>query len=424
MYLNGVTYKRYFMEVQKITNRFIPLLEYLSDKGYSTHYMYVVRTYVRKAERKKTNNGMFDDAFFREMYSDLQQQTSSSQTLRTGRVLIRMLRNYCVLGEFPTRKSSRFSFLRGMEEWCKLGKPFKELILKYEESAMPCKKGTTIYHEKSNAISFFSFLQERGCATFEDVTEQDVISFFYEDGKMKRGASFRKNVLAVLRANAGTNPSVSKVIAYLPKPIERPKNVQYLSEEEIGSIKNVLLNGSSLCLRDKAIGILALFTGMRCCDIVSLTMDNIDFTKDMIVVKQQKTGSRLTLPLRPVVGNAIADYILEERPDGCGISEIFVTRSMRPTRLCSQSCRNISLNIMNEAGIRQEKGDRKGLHLLRHHFATHLLANNVPRPVISSAMGHEYPESLDAYLSSDFAHLKRFALSIADFPIDPKIMEI
>ena len=417
-------YKHYSMKGQTITNQFTPLLDFLSDKGYSTHYMQVVRTYVRKAEMKKRDNGAFDDAFFREMYSDLQQQTSSFQTLRTGRGLIRMLRNYCVLGEFPTRKSSRFSFLRGMEEWYRLGKPFKDLIFKYVEAAMPYKKDTTIYHEKSNAILFFSFLQERGCATFEDVTEQDVISFFYEEGKMKRGASFRKNILAVLRANAGIHPSVPKIIDYLPKPIERPKNVQYLSEEEMGSIKHVLLNDSNLCLRDKAVGILALYTGMRCCDIVSLTMENIDFNKDMIMVKQQKTGSQLTLPLRPVVGNAIVDYILKERPDRCGIPEIFVTKNAHPTRLCSQSCRNISLNIMNEAGIRQKKGDRKGLHLLRHHFATHLLANNVPRPVISSAMGHEYPESLDTYLSSDFAHLKRFALSIADFPIAPNILEI
>ena len=72
---------------------------------------------------------------------------------------------------------------------------------------------------------------------------------------------------------------------------------------------------------------------------------------------------------------------------------------------------------MREAGIRQSKGDRKGFHIFRHHLATTLLGNGVPQAVISGALGHKRPESVEAYLSADFIHLKKCALSIARFPV-------
>jgi integrase len=78
---------------------------------------------------------------------------------------------------------------------------------------------------------------------------------------------------------------------------------------------------------------------------------------------------------------------------------------------------NISNKIMKTANIRQSTGDRRGFHIFRHHVATELLGNDVPQPVISRALGHISPDSLEAYLSADFKHLKECALSIERFPM-------
>jgi len=70
---------------------------------------------------------------------------------------------------------------------------------------------------------------------------------------------------------------------------------------------------------------------------------------------------------------------------------------------------------MKTANIRQSTGDRRGFHIFRHRVATELLGSGVPQPVISRALGHTSPDSLEAYLSADFKHLKECALSIERF---------
>src|SRR5271163_742148 len=69
--------------------------------------------------------------------------------------------------------------------------------------------------------------------------------------------------------------------------------------------------------------VLAVSTGLRCCDIVALRLDEIDWRRDEIRLVQAKTSRPLVLPLPPLAGNAVAEWILHGRPD-CGAPEVFV----------------------------------------------------------------------------------------------------
>ncbi len=79
---------------------------------------------------------------------------------------------------------------------------------------------------------------------------------------------------------------------------------------------------------------------------------------------------------------------------------------------------------MSKAGIRQGKNDRKSIHLFRHHVATSLLQAGVQQPVISAALGHASPDSLDRYLSAEFKRLKECSLGIEAFPVRKEIFDI
>ena len=58
------------------------------------------------------------------------------------------------------------------------------------------------------------------------------------------------------------------------------KNIQYLTEEEMSSVKDVLVSEkSSITLRNRAIGMLLFFTGMRSSDIAGLAFSDIDWEK-------------------------------------------------------------------------------------------------------------------------------------------------
>jgi len=98
--------------------------------------------------------------------------------------------------------------------------------------------------------------------------------------------------------------------------------------------------------------------------------------------------------------------------------------TLRPPfrRIVSGDCCNIATVIMKQAGIRTNKGDRRGLHLFRHHLATEMLAHEVPTTIISEVLGHASPSSTQAYLSADFTHLKACSLGIEQFPIQQGVL--
>jgi Site-specific recombinase XerD len=173
---------------------------------------------------------------------------------------------------------------------------------------------------------------------------------------------------------------------------------------------------NSLSLRDRAIGKLSYYTGLRSCDITNIELSSIDWEYDLIRINQQKTEEPLELPLTATVGNAIYDYLTDERPPvDCPI--LFLTLTSPYRGMESATIWLVAARIMEEAGIRQSKGDRKGFHIFRHHLATTLLSNGVPQAVISNTLGHTATESVEAYLSADFVHLKECALSTASFPL-------
>lgn len=59
---------------------------------------------------------------------------------------------------------------------------------------------------------------------------------------------------------------------------------------------------------------IAASLGIRAGDIVRLTLSDIDWVHHEVRFVQGKTGVELCLPLEASVGNAIANYILHERP--------------------------------------------------------------------------------------------------------------
>lgn len=55
--------------------------------------------------------------------------------------------------------------------------------------------------------------------------------------------------------------------------------------------------------------LLAILLGMRAGDICALKFKNLDWHQKLITYTQQKTQKVNTLPLLPVIGEAIIDYL-------------------------------------------------------------------------------------------------------------------
>lgn len=165
--------------------------------------------------------------------------------------------------------------------------------------------------------------------------------------------------------------------------------------------------------RDRAIVLITMYTGLRGYDIASLSINDINREYNELHIVQKKNGEELKLTILPCVSNPIYDYITNERPKHKN-RFIFLTSDKDTRPITPQAVRLLAQKFFRIAGVRID-GGRKGLHLLRHYFATGLLNGGVPAPVISKVLGHKTPESLNAYVETDLTRLKACALSIENY---------
>jgi len=300
---------------------------------------------------------------------------------------------------------------------------FRKIIDNYiqiesTETTETTKKAHTIRGETISGETFFTYIHHLGKDNLVNITIDDVLSLFLnEKQEVVYSASFCKNIKAVLRANLKADniktKEIKKIISFLPALTSHRKNIQYLEDWEVKNIHDCLLDEkSNLLKRDRAIGLIILFYGIRGCDVENLHLNSIDWEKETISFIQQKTGIENFLKFNNAVGNAIYDYIKNERPHGH--SKMLFLRSYKPYNPIL-STYGICESIMKTCNIRQKVGDRQGFHLFRYKLASQMLGKNIPIPIISSILGHSNPHSTEFYLSTDLIHLKECGLDISIF---------
>lgn len=411
------------MNTQNLRDNYPKLIDYMERTGYCATYIIKVR---REIDHVLSGADSKAWASYTDIYLEYANKSSSRHYLRDKLNCLGIIERFDNRGQYPDGRRRQQIVKRGLYHL--LLPEFKAVVDCYRASeSKRNKKATTIIGEASHGASFLYALQQKDINTLGEITEAAVLSVFVgDDDTLRRSCSYKKDIAAVLKACIRENfdcPDLARILAYLPELRELRKNIQYLTPEETHQIKQALTNeDSGLSLRDRAVGSLALYTGMRCCDIAGLTVNDIDWEKELIHIRQQKTEAPLELPLSVTVGNAIYGYLASERPE-TECEYVFISENRPYRRLMSGSIGNISNKIMKAANTRQSPGDRRGFHIFRHRVATELLGSGVPQPVISRALGHTSPHSLEAYLSADFKHLKECALSIERFPMPEGVFE-
>ena len=112
--------------------------------------------------------------------------------------------------------------------------------------------------------------------------------------------------------NVSGNPEIQVEKSHPGMPRKR-SIIEVYSEDEQGKIAD-FLSSSDISRRDAAICLLSFETGMRSVDICSLRLGDVDWKHNTIHIVQSKTQRPLNLPIRSSYGNAMAAYLLEERP--------------------------------------------------------------------------------------------------------------
>ncbi len=408
------------MDLQNLREHHEELLAFMESAGYSSTY---IRRFKEEIKRILAEEDSHDWGSYQDIYLDYLKTPHSNDYLRNKRTILGALEQFDLFGRFPDGRHRHTLFERG--SYHLLEPEFQELIDFYRTyETQRGKKESTIRGEALNTASFLYRMQEQGAQSLDEVTEDAVLSFFVsEDGSLRKSCSYKKNISAVFKAGLKwKTPQCRRILSFLPLLRETRKNIQYLTQDEIQLLRDAVENGGTTA-RNKAVILLLLFTGLRGCDVAGLTFSSIDWEKELILAEQRKTSVPVEIPLSAVVGNAIYDYLTEERPD-TGSMRLFLTETHPFSPLTAGGVASVVAKACRLAGIRQNPGDRKGTHIFRHNLASSMLENGVPQPVITQTLGHTAPDSLEPYLRADFVHLKECALSIEDFPLAEEVFSL
>ena len=184
------------------------------------------------------------------------------------------------------------------------------------------------------------------------------------------------------------------------------------TQEEIDSLLNCADRDTAIGKRDYAIIMLASQTGLRAVDIANLKFTEINWRSNTIKIAQEKTARGLSLPLPAESGNAVADYILNGRPDY--ESPFIFLRLRRPfQKIRRQTVGSIVLRFSRRSGMEDQGTRRKGFHGLRRAFGGRLLETETPLELLSELLGHSHADSSKPYLSANESGLKSCALNVA-----------
>lgn len=412
------------MNLEKLHTNYSKLLQHMEEDRYSAAYIKEVEWELKWLFRNRDKHQFSS-------YVDIcntRLSTGRKPVYSEGRKyhlrsMYTLLQRFEENGEFPDRRKKEPLIQK--RSYFQLIPAFKEIIDLCEECAKGAGlKESTIKKRLSKGSCFLLYMQQKGHGSLDTLTEDDVLSFFTDDnGEVSLSYTYKAEIAAILGADLGSHTnSARRILTFLPTVRKRRKNIKYLTPEEAESIRATLYDSKScLAMRDRAIGMLLYFTGLRGCDIAKLQFGDVDWERDEIRLTQSKTGTPISLPLTPTVGNALYDYMVNERPQSED-RHIFLVSILPYDPISADTMWSISAKIYEAAGVRQSEGSRRGSHLFRYHFASYLAECGISQPVISETLGHEFSGSLDYYLAADMVHLRECALSIEAFPVGDEVI--
>jgi site-specific recombinase XerD len=160
--------------------------------------------------------------------------------------------------------------------------------------------------------------------------------------------------------------------------------------------------------RDYAMFLLVVTYGLRCCEVVSLSLEDLDWREGRLNVPRPKVRSPLMLPLTAEVGAAILAYLQDGRPT-LPHRQVFL-RSRAP----AGTLKPTALTEAFQGWVRRSglPIPYQGPHCLRHSLAVHLLRQGTPLKTIGDLLGHRSTESTCVYLRLHVEDLRDVALAL------------
>jgi len=186
------------------------------------------------------------------------------------------------------------------------------------------------------------------------------------------------------------------------------KPVKYLTDKEVKKVLSSFWQDDPFHIRNRAIVIFALNTGLRVSELTGLDVGDVlngHIRKELEVRKEIAKGRRERIvPLNEKARQVIKELLDFNESKGYKLSEnapLFVSR--RGTRISSRQVENIIKRLREDSEIDVSITP----HTLRHSFATKLMKKGAGLRVIQELLGHKNLSTTQIYTHVDREELER-----------------
>ncbi len=266
-----------------------------------------------------------------------------------------------------------------------------ELIECYEQTVLPQKSKSMI---RNQGIQLRWWRERIGKLRLSDVTAATLVECRDELAKGKTKSGRPRSKASVNRYLAALSHSFTVAMKewewIATNPFERvtryrePRDrVRYLSDDERARLLAACKSSSNRYLY--TVVVLALSTGCRREEIMTLTWPNVDLERGMIVLEKTKNKERRAVP---ITGPAL-ELLRELRAECCADTPLVFPRrdGRKPIAI-----RKAWDNAVKAAGIEDFR-----FHDLRHSCASYLAMNGATLPEIAHILGHRTYDMVKRY---------------------------
>lgn len=181
----------------------------------------------------------------------------------------------------------------------------------------------------------------------------------------------------------------------LPQALITPKEAIKLCES--------ISTKTPMGLRNRAVVEVLYATGIRNAELRELRLSDFDSSAGTLSIRAGKGGKDRVVPLGPLAGAVLSDYIAKGRPKlpvKPGVTHVFVSEHGWP--LWAASVVRIVDEAARKAGLKKPVRP----HRLRHACATHMLAGGADVRHIQRLLGHSTLATTEIYTRVEIGDLK------------------
>ncbi|WP_066289076.1 tyrosine recombinase XerC [Bacillus sp. FJAT-29937] len=270
----------------------------------------------------------------------------------------------------------------------------------------------TIEYYQQDINEFFLFINEQAIDNLQDVEYSDVriyLTKLYERRFARKTVARKISCLRsffkfLVREKIVTeNPFALASIPRLEKKLP-----EFFYEEELNELFNACETETILGQRNKALLELLYATGMRVGECSNIQLNDIDMYLSTVLVhgkgnKQRYIpfGSFAQDALEYYINNGRRSLLTKEAPN----DYVFLNSRGRP--LTPRGIRHILSKLIERSSL----NGKIHPHMLRHSFATHLLANGADMRTVQELLGHAFLSSTQVYTHVTSEYLRNSYLA-------------